>query len=98
MDISTEPSQRQIRFSEVIRKIISETIKKNHVLDAEIEIGTVTVSFVKVSKDLRVASVYIMPLGGHKKEETLNLLNENRFFFQKSKTSFMYNFYDAFLT
>ena len=83
MDISTEPSQRQIRFSEVIRKIISETIKKNHVLDAEIEIGSVTVSFVNVSRDLRVASVYIMPLGGHKKEETLNLLNENRFFFQK---------------
>jgi ribosome-binding factor A len=24
-----------------------------------------------------------MPLGGHKKEETLVLLNENRFFFQK---------------
>ena len=83
MNSKSGPSQRQIRFSEVIRKIISETIKKNHVLDAEIEIGTVTVSFVKVSKDLRVASVYIMPLGGHKKEETLNLLNENRFFFQK---------------
>ena len=84
MDNKSEPSQRQIRVSEVIRKIISETLKKNYILDTELEIGAVTVSFVRISKDLRIASVYIMPLGGHKKEEILNLLNENRFFFQKT--------------
>ena len=67
-----EPSQRQIRFSEVIRIIVSETINKNHILNEEIELGSVTVSFVNTSKDFRNASVYIMPLGGYNKDEILN--------------------------
>ena len=83
MNTKDEPSQRQIRFSEVIRKIICDAFKKNYILDNEIDLGSITASFVKVSKDLKFASVYIMPLGGYKKEETLALLNENKFFFSK---------------
>ena len=78
-----EPSQRQIRFSEVIRIIVSETINKNQILNEEIELGSVTVSFVNTSKDFRNASVYIMPLGGCNKDEILNLLNANQYIFQK---------------
>ena len=81
MNTKDEPSQRQIRFSEVIRKIICDAFKKNYILNDEIDLGSITVSFVNVSKDLKFASVYIMPLGGYKKEETLVLLNENKFFF-----------------
>ena len=83
MNLINEPSQRQIRFSEVIREIISETINKNHILNEEIELGSVTVSFVKLSKDLKIASVYIMPLGGQQKEKVLDLMNENKYIFQK---------------
>ena len=79
-----EPSQRQIRFSEVIRGIISDTIKKNFILNNEIELGSITVSFVNLSRDLRIASVYIMPLGGHKKEKILDLINSNKHVFQKA--------------
>ena len=78
-----EPSQRQIRFSEVIRNIVNETINKNHILNEEIELGSVTVSFVNTSKDFKNASVYIMPLGGYNKDEILNLLNANQYIFQK---------------
>ena len=78
-----EPSQRQIRFSEVIRKIVSDAINKDHILNKEIELGSVTVSFVNTSKDFRNASVYIMPLGGYNKDEILNLLNANQYIFQK---------------
>ena len=78
-----EPSQRQIRFSEVIRNIVSEAINKNHILNEKIELGSVTVSFVNTSKDFRNASVYIMPLGGYNKDEILNLLNANQYIFQK---------------
>tara|TARA_Y100000590_G_scaffold470027_1_gene661470 strand:- start:2378 stop:2758 length:381 start_codon:yes stop_codon:yes gene_type:complete len=83
MNLINEPSQRQIRFSEVIREIISETINKNHILNEEIELGSVTVSFVKLSKDLKIASIYIMPLGGQQKEKILDLMNENKYIFQK---------------
>ena len=79
-----EPSQRQIRFSEVIRGIISDTFKKNSVLNDEIELGSVTVSFVNLSRNLRIASVYIMPLGGYDKEKILDLINSNKHIFSKS--------------
>tara|TARA_B100001964_G_C13949221_1_gene472535 strand:- start:245 stop:625 length:381 start_codon:yes stop_codon:yes gene_type:complete len=84
MFTNNEPSQRQIRFSEIIRKIISDTIKKSFIVNDEIELSSVTTSFVRISKDLRTAAVYIMPLGGHKKEEILNLINENKHIFQKA--------------
>ena len=77
-------SQRQIRFGEIIRAIISKELSKNYILSEKIELSSVTVSFVKISKDLKIASVYIMPLGGYKKEEILKLLNESKHIFQKS--------------
>ena len=79
-----EPSKRQIRFSEVIREIISDTIKENYIFSNEFELGSITVSFVNLSRDLKTASVYIMPLGGYNKEKILNLINENRHIFQKA--------------
>ena len=84
MNTKYEPSQRQIRFSEVIRRIISDTFKKNSILNAGIELGSVTVSFVNLSRDLRSASVYIMPLGGQKKEKIIDLINANKHVFQKA--------------
>ena len=77
-------SQRQIRFGEVIRGIISEVLLKDFVLNRENDLGIITVSFVKMSKDLRTASIYIMPLGGENKNQIIDLLNENKFFFQKA--------------
>ena len=84
MNSNNLPSQRQIRFGEVIRAIVSEALSKDFVLNEENDLSMVTVSFVRMSKDLRIASVYIMPLGGENKNQILDLLNENRFFFQKT--------------
>ena len=84
MNSKSGPSQRQIRFSEVIREIISDNINKNHLFNDEIELGSITVSFVNVSRDLRIASVYIMPLGGYNKEKILDIINKNLYIFQKA--------------
>lgn len=84
MNTNTPYSQRQIRFGEVIRGIISEVLLKDFVLNRENDLGIITVSFVKMSKDLRTASIYIMPLGGENKNQIIDLLNENKFFFQKA--------------
>ena len=78
------PSQRQIRFGEVIRSIISEVFLKGNIFNSNIDLSTITVSFVKMSKDLRVASIYFIPLGGKNKDSILKFLNDNRYFFQKS--------------
>tara|TARA_Y100001970_G_scaffold72857_1_gene92461 strand:- start:1285 stop:1656 length:372 start_codon:yes stop_codon:yes gene_type:complete len=78
------PTQRQIRYGELIRSIISECLIKEDFYDSPIDIATITISFVRMSKDLRIASVYFMPLGGTKKEDVLTYLNEKKFIFQKS--------------
>ena len=84
MNLKSISSQRQIRFGEVIRSIISEFLIRGDFFDAEIDMSTITVSFVKMSKDLRVASVYFMPLGGGNKDQILQFLNNNKYVFQKS--------------
>ena len=83
MNLKSIPSQRQMRFGEVIRSIISEFLIRGDFFNTEIDISTITVSFVKMSKDLRVASVYVMPLGGKNKVQMLQFLNDNKYIFQK---------------
>ena len=78
------PSQRQIRFGELIRSIISESFIRKDFYDSNIDVSTITVSFVKMSKDLRVASVYVTLLGGKNKDEMIKLLNNNKYIFQQS--------------
>ena len=76
-------SQRQMRFSELIRSLISECVLVEDFYDLEISIKSITVSFVKMSKDLRMANVYIMPLGGEDQTNIINNLNDNKYIFQK---------------
>ena len=83
MNLNNMPSQRQIRFGEVVRSIISDSFIREDFFNSEIDISTITVSFVRMSKDLKIASVYIMPLGGNKKDEILKLLNDYKYIFQK---------------
>ncbi len=83
MNLQIFPSQRQIRFGEVIRSIICESLIKEDFYNTKIDVSTITVSFVKMSKDLRIASVYIMPLGGKSKDQILQSLNDNKYIFQK---------------
>ena len=76
-------SQRQIRFGEVIRSLISECILREDFYDEEISMSSITVSFVKMSKDLRIANVYFLPLGGEFKNQLLEILNKNKYIFQQ---------------
>ena len=76
-------SQRQMRFSELIRSLISECllVEDFYILDSVA--STITVSYVKMSKDLRIANVYLMPLGGANKHQIIKDLNEKKYIFQK---------------
>lgn len=83
MTIDQKSSQRQIRFGEVVRSLISECLLRADFHDNEISITSITVSFVKMSKDLRIANIYFMPLGGEFKNKLLDILNLNKYVFQK---------------
>ena len=69
-------SQRQIRYGELIRSIISDCLIKEDFYNEDINLTSVTVSFVRMSKDLKIANVYFMPLGGKNKLDVLNSLKK----------------------
>ena len=76
-------SQRQMRFSELIRSLISECLLVGDFYNLNFEITSVTISYVKMSKDLRIANVYLMPLGGENKNKITEEMNKNKYIFQK---------------
>ena len=76
-------SQRQIRYSELIRSLISECLLREDFYNPNFEISSVTISFVKMTKDLRFANVYLMPLGGKDKDFILDNMNKKKYIFQK---------------
>ena len=76
-------SQRQIRYSELIRILISECLLRADFYNNEVPMTSITVSFVKMSKDLRNANIYFMPLGGKYKDKLLEILNKQKYVFQK---------------
>ena len=76
-------TQRQIRFGELIRSIVTDCLLKEDFYDEDISPTSITVSFVKMSKDLKIANVYFMPLGGKFKESLLDILNSKKYIFQK---------------
>ena len=83
MALEKTVSQRQIRYGEIIRSLISECLLREDFYDSNFSPASITVSFVRMSKDLRVANIYFMPLGGEFKIQFLDSLNSNKYIFQK---------------
>ena len=76
-------TQRQIRCGELIRSLLSDCLLKEDFFDENINSASITISFVRMSKDLKIANVYFMPLGGKEKSEILDILNDRKYIFQK---------------
>ncbi|WP_372892525.1 30S ribosome-binding factor RbfA [Rhodosalinus sp.] len=72
------PSQRQLRVGEVIRRRLSEVLARGEVHDPDLNRLSLTVGEVRSSPDLKVATAFVLPLGGDAKEEALALLDRNR--------------------
>ena len=80
---NTLSSQRQLRFSELIRSLISECLLVEDFYNFSFETTSITISYVKMSKDLRIANVYLMPLGGENKNKIIEEINNQKYIFQK---------------
>jgi ribosome-binding factor A len=72
------PSQRQLRVGELIRRRLSEVLARGEVHDPELGAMSITVGEVRTSPDLKVATAYVLPLGGDQREAALAALNRNR--------------------
>lgn len=67
--------QRQLRVGEEIRHALATVLMRGETHSPELDGVSITVSEVKISPDLKNATAYVMPLGGTKIEEVLDILN-----------------------
>jgi ribosome-binding factor A len=64
-------SQRQLRVGELVRHALAEMLTRGDVHDPVIEAHMITIPEVRVTPDLRLATIYVMPMGGRDTEEVL---------------------------
>ena len=64
-------SQRQLRVGELVRHALAEMLARGDVHDPVIEAHMITIPEVRVTPDLRLATIYVMPMGGRDTEEVL---------------------------
>ena len=72
------PSQRQLRVGETIRRALSEVLARGDVHDPELNRMSITVGEVRASPDLKIATAYVLPLGGQGQDEVIALLARNK--------------------
>lgn len=77
-DNTRGPSQRQLRVGELIRRTLSQVLIEGDVHDPELNALSITVGEVRATPDLKMATVYVMPLGGEKRDEALAALRRNK--------------------
>lgn len=59
-----EPSQRQLRVGELIRHTLAQMLSRGDIHDDLLARTVVTIPEVRMSPDLKIATAYVMPLGG----------------------------------
>lgn len=72
------PSQRQLRVAELIRRTLSETLARGDIHDPDLNRLSITVGEVRTSPDLRIATAYVLPLGGQGQDDVCKLLSSNK--------------------
>ena len=72
------PSQRQLRVGELVRHKLSEMLTRGEIHDEELQGVFVTIPEVRMSPDLKIATAFVMPLGGGEMDGVINAFNRNR--------------------
>ena len=72
------PSQRQQRVAELVRHALAEVLGRGDIQDPVLNQHVVTIPEVRMSPDLKLATAFVMPLGGRDERPVLEALNRNR--------------------
>ena len=75
---STGPSQRQQRVAELVRHALAEVLQRGDIQDPVLNTHVVTVPEVRMSPDLKLATAYVMPLGGLDEAPVIAALDRHR--------------------
>ncbi|MCD2178332.1 30S ribosome-binding factor RbfA [Rhizobium sp. C1] len=74
---SSAPSQRMLRVGEQVRAAITQVLQRGDVRDPLIEKTVISISEVRMSPDLKIATAFVTPLGATDHDETVAALNRN---------------------
>ena len=77
-DSTAGPSQRQQRVAELVRHALAEVLARGDLQDDVLTRHVITIPEVRMSPDLKLATAYVMPLGGRDERAVLEALNRNR--------------------
>ncbi len=73
-------SQRQLRVGELVRHALAEMLTRGDVHDPVLESHMITIPEVRMSPDLRLATIYVMPLGGRDANVVIDAFERNKKF------------------
>jgi ribosome-binding factor A len=74
---SSAPSQRMLRVGEQVRAAITQVLQRGEVRDDVIEKTVISISEVRMSPDLKIATAYVTPLGVKDHDSVIAALNKN---------------------
>jgi ribosome-binding factor A len=74
---SSGPSQRQLRVGEQVRHALSDVLARGEVRDDVIENTVISVSEVRMSPDLKIATTFVSPLGARDNDAVIKALANN---------------------
>ena len=84
-DLSAKgPTQRQLRVGEMLRRAVSDVLLRGDIHDADLAHVSVTVGEVRSTPDLKLAIVYVLPLGGENANIVIDALNRNKYEIRRS--------------
>lgn len=72
------PKQRQLRVAEIIRRSLFDVLARGDIHDEVLSGVSLTVGEVRMSPDLKVATVYVLPLGGENTPEIIEALERHK--------------------
>jgi ribosome-binding factor A len=73
-------SQRQLRVGELVRHALADLLMRGEVHDPVIEGHLITIPEVRMTADLRLATVYVMPLAGRDTDDVIAAFERNKKF------------------
>ena len=76
----TDGSQRQLRVGELVRHAVADILSQGSIHDPALEGCIITIPEVRMSPDLKLATIYVMPLGGRDTDVVLAALERNKKF------------------
>lgn len=71
------PSQRQLRVGEQVRHALSDLLQRREINDEVIEATVISISEVRMSPDLKIATAFVSPLGARDDDAVVQALNRN---------------------